>query len=472
MTRVHSGLHTTTSPAPGPRACSRAARHHIRRSVWDNLQYNGRPRLMIDSNTISRSSPSPPTPLSRNYDGKSIGSSYLRQRRRHHHQQQHHRQGYGVTLYNTTTSAIDAGQHQRHQQRHGVYSPTSSASTPSAPPCWAALRTTDRHPPRRPRRRGRGNQPGSSCAAIMHTAFGTPPDQEQHRHHRRDQRNRRPGPAASANIHDNSNSIRQHRRRHRRVTAAPHHPNDHIYNAAGIRLTTGGTASVSNNASTARSDNLTDIRLDSTAGGTSHGNYARRGTYFIDNQSTQAFNLTTNTSTLDESDNFASRTSSFTPIPPSAVDPRGGEQHLRHAPGPAANRLVSERRHRRQRGRHVNANRRIRRERDGREGDSLVEPKPARRCPATDVRGDDVFPRGRNRSPDLQCHHGRKFGRWVRVQWWTSSSIRPVERASTPSLDSAATSAIGLGDLPQSRRSGHHHRTTRLQHRRQRQASS
>lgn len=85
---------------------------------------------------------------------------------------------------------------------------------------------------------------------------------------------------------------------------------NHIYdNTTGIRLTAGGSASITTNNfdGGGGADNGTDLLLTSSAGSLSAltGNSFAGDTFFIDNQSTQNINVTAGTgNTMDESNNF------------------------------------------------------------------------------------------------------------------------------------------------------------------------
>jgi parallel beta-helix repeat protein len=84
---------------------------------------------------------------------------------------------------------------------------------------------------------------------------------------------------------------------------------NHIYdNGAGIRFTNSGAGSVDNNDfdGGASDDNGTDLLLTSTAGLISSlaGNDFAGDTFFIDNQTTQDFDLSANGTTFDEANNF------------------------------------------------------------------------------------------------------------------------------------------------------------------------
>ena len=83
-------------------------------------------------------------------------------------------------------------------------------------------------------------------------------------------------------------------------------------NTLGIRFTGGGTGSVANNDFDDATDNATDLRIDSTAGVVTvgDGNQFAGDTYYIDNLSTQSFDLsghgsmTFDTDDPDRNDNF------------------------------------------------------------------------------------------------------------------------------------------------------------------------
>ncbi len=82
---------------------------------------------------------------------------------------------------------------------------------------------------------------------------------------------------------------------------------NHIYdNATGIRFANGGTGSVTSNTFSGTTDNGTDLFIASDAGTVTIGaNNAFAGdTFYIDDQSTQDYDLSSNGTTFDESDNF------------------------------------------------------------------------------------------------------------------------------------------------------------------------
>src|SRR5205814_587463 len=83
---------------------------------------------------------------------------------------------------------------------------------------------------------------------------------------------------------------------------------NHIYdNGIGVRLTSGGTASVTGNNFAGPADNGTDLQLTASAGSLSAltGNAFAGATFFIDNQSTQNISVISGTlNTFDEVSNF------------------------------------------------------------------------------------------------------------------------------------------------------------------------
>jgi hypothetical protein len=113
------------------------------------------------------------------------------------------------------------------------------------------------------------------------------------------------GADASANIHDNDNSIHGNTIGIDVNGGSATITNNHIYNnGTGIRFTSSGSGSVSGNNfdGGADPDNTTDVRLDSDAGTVSfgNGNAFAGDTYYIDNQSSQNIHLESTTGTTYE----------------------------------------------------------------------------------------------------------------------------------------------------------------------------
>lgn len=84
---------------------------------------------------------------------------------------------------------------------------------------------------------------------------------------------------------------------------------NHVYdNTTGIRFRTSGSGSVTDNNfdGGAGDDNGTDLLLDSSAGAVTigAGNDFAGDTFYVDNQSTQSYDLSSNGTTFDETDNF------------------------------------------------------------------------------------------------------------------------------------------------------------------------
>jgi nitrous oxidase accessory protein NosD len=84
---------------------------------------------------------------------------------------------------------------------------------------------------------------------------------------------------------------------------------NHVYdNGIGVRFTTGGGGSIDNTNfdGGVDPDNATDLVITSTAGAVTIGsnNQFAGDTFFIDNQSTQSYDLSSNGTTFDESNNF------------------------------------------------------------------------------------------------------------------------------------------------------------------------
>jgi len=115
------------------------------------------------------------------------------------------------------------------------------------------------------------------------------------------------GPDASASITNNDNSISGNLIGIDVDAGSATITSNHIYdNGTGIRFTNGGNGSVNSNNFDDATDNGTDLRLDATAGAVTIGagnDFAGDG-YYIDNQSAQAYDLTANSTTFDETDPF------------------------------------------------------------------------------------------------------------------------------------------------------------------------
>ncbi len=77
-------------------------------------------------------------------------------------------------------------------------------------------------------------------------------------------------------------------------------------NGTGIRFVNGGSGSVDGNDFDDATDNATDLLLDSTAGAVTigAGNQFAGDTFFIDDQTTQSYDLSANATTFDETNNF------------------------------------------------------------------------------------------------------------------------------------------------------------------------
>jgi nitrous oxidase accessory protein NosD len=114
------------------------------------------------------------------------------------------------------------------------------------------------------------------------------------------------GPNASATVQNNDNSIHGFAIGIDVNGGSATITNNHIYdNTTGIRFTASGTGSVTNddfNGPADATDNGTDLRIDSTAGAATinDGNDFGGNTYFIDNRSTQTFDLSSYASTTYE----------------------------------------------------------------------------------------------------------------------------------------------------------------------------
>ncbi len=117
------------------------------------------------------------------------------------------------------------------------------------------------------------------------------------------------GPTASATIQNNDNSIHEFLIGVDVNAGNATIANNHIYdNATGIRFTNDGGGSLSGNNFDGglSADNATDLRLDSSADTVTIGasNAFTGDTFFIDNQSTQSYDLSSNGTTFDETNNF------------------------------------------------------------------------------------------------------------------------------------------------------------------------
>jgi len=119
------------------------------------------------------------------------------------------------------------------------------------------------------------------------------------------------GAAASASVTNNDNSINGNLIGIDVDAGSATVSTNHIYdNGTGVRFTNGGSGSVSGNDfdddPSTDGDNGTDLRIDATAGSVTigAGNSFAGDTYFIDNQSSQAFDLTANSTTYDEANSF------------------------------------------------------------------------------------------------------------------------------------------------------------------------
>ncbi len=115
------------------------------------------------------------------------------------------------------------------------------------------------------------------------------------------------GADASADILDNDASIHGNLIGIDVDTGSATINNNHIYdNGTGVRFINGGSGSLADNNFVGPADNDTDLFLDATAGTVTIGaNNAFAGdTFFIDNQSTQSYDLSANGTTFDETNDF------------------------------------------------------------------------------------------------------------------------------------------------------------------------
>jgi autotransporter-associated beta strand protein len=329
MTQVHSGVHLNNfHVAGGPATWTVSGNqiHSYAAGIWDNLQYGSATPLTIDNNQLSAETGA----LANNIgillvsigspDGVTITHTSVTGT------------DYGVVLWNDTTTSIPTldSTDSITNTKIGVYATNNLTFNPVGTTAFGLSNASETV------NINGATISGSTVAAVkVEGQSGTPGvnvtiqgnTQLVGSANATDTGVLVTGTAATATIQNNSASVHGFNIGIDVNGGMATVANNHIYdNTTGVRFTNGGNGSVTANNFNDVTDNGTDLRLDSSAGTVAIGadNDFAGDTYFIDNRSAQAFDLTASTA-----GNWEGLTNNFQI-----------EDKLFHAPDSAASGLI------------------------------------------------------------------------------------------------------------------------------------